>query len=127
MLWELLGTDCRMTHLLRCCCHGYAQNVLSCRSCTHLRQSAQNTRWGSTCASNGSARSCAARCSAFRLRDSLPAALGADGGSGSGAAEGGCGEEDVGVDPSGLGGGRSFSFSLAVRDVEGGRAEANES
>jgi hypothetical protein len=29
---KLIGTDCRMTHLLRCCCHGYAQNVLSCRS-----------------------------------------------------------------------------------------------
>ena len=49
-------TYCRMTHLLRCCCHGYAQKVLSCRSCTHLRHSAQNTRCGSTCASSGSAR-----------------------------------------------------------------------
>jgi hypothetical protein len=29
---KLMETNCRMTHLLRCCCHGYAQNVLSCRS-----------------------------------------------------------------------------------------------
>jgi hypothetical protein len=85
------ATDCRTTHLLRCCCHGYAQKVLSWRSCTHLRHSAQKTRWGSTCASSGSARSCAARCSAFRLRDSLPMlGAGADkGGSGSCGTDGG--------------------------------------
>jgi hypothetical protein len=50
-----------------------------------------------------------------------------NGGSGSGATEGGCGEEDEGADPSGLGGGRSFSFSLAVRDAGGGSAETNAS
>ena len=126
-----------MTHLLRCCCHGYAQKVLSCRSCTHLRQSAQNTRCGSTCASSGSARRCAARCSAFRRRDSLPALIlgpGADDevSDSCGAVSGG-----RGGDPDGLGG-RSLAVSISIspslsllsliaRAAGGGSAETSAS
>src|SRR6266702_654700 len=113
------ATYCRMTHLLRCCCHGYAQKVLSCRSCTHLRHRAQNTRCGSTCASTGSARKCAARCSAFRRRDSLPGpALGPvtdDGVSDRwSAVGGGSGEDTDGLDGRSLATSISISISLSL-------------
>lgn len=79
---EKEAAHCRFTHFVRCCTHGYAQNVLSCRSCTHFWHSAQKTRsvsWhvrgqlcgrtkggrgdplGSTSPSSGSARKAAAR------------------------------------------------------------------
>jgi hypothetical protein len=121
----------RMTHLLRCCCHGYAQKVLSCRSCTHLRHSAQNTRCGSTCASSGSARSCAARCSAFRRRDSLPVPTGPvaddDVSDKCGADGGGRGEDADGLRGRSLAIPISFSFAFMMRAAGGGSAETSAS
>lgn len=63
-------TYCRLRHFSRCCSQGYEQYVLSCRSCTHFRHIVQKTRVGSTSPTRGSARSCAARCSAVRRRGS---------------------------------------------------------
>jgi hypothetical protein len=79
-----------MTHLLRCCCHEYAQNLIipTCGKVCRIHGAPPVPETG-LCA--------AVWRSAFHLRDLLPVVLGADvdnSGSGSGAAAGdGCGEQ----------------------------------
>jgi hypothetical protein len=70
MRMQTFWTNCLFKHLPRCCSHGYAQYAESCRNCTHFRHSVQKTLLGSTAPRSKSERRVAARCSAFRRRES---------------------------------------------------------